>query len=160
MRLLLTEIQREWGLRFWHILFSVLAFLIMGFIIPTVYYHYFDHKQYITIVQPITYNKKTFKPCEETLSVIHYSSTLDLQVETKIKIYKVTDKGLQQIGKDYNSKTFINKTGDAGKNLVTKGIIPCNFAEGSYFYQGIIIYSVREVQHIYPIISTQIEVKK
>lgn len=164
MQILLSEIQREWSLRIVHAFVGFAVFVIIGYLIPKTYYQYFDHRQYLTVVQPVTYNKKEFAPGEKAVAVISYRAMIDMKVQIRTKTYKVEEDGFRLIkesppaGKP-PTETFVARTGPLGSKQVTEAIVPKDFGEGTYFYEAFVTYKVHGVEHSYSFVSTQVGIK-
>lgn len=163
MKVLLTQIQREWAERTYHMIIFAVVFLMAGLIIPHIYYEYLDRRQYITVEQPVTYNKKAFKPCETAVAVIKYTAVQDLALKSRVRVYKVEPEGNRIILEvpptgQTPTETFVKKTPITGDKIVTRSQVPCDYEPGTYFYEAFLTYEVRGALHHYSYISTQVEI--
>lgn len=150
MKHLYRDIRLEWGLRAYHAILFGFLFLAIGVLVPKIYYKYFDHRQYIQI-DPVTYNKKVFTPCEEVVSTTHYKSDISTDIKFSYRLFEVKGKALAVVNNsDQTINTFINKTEVGGETLVSQSRIPCNFKPGVYFVDGLVTYFVKGEPHFAP----------
>lgn len=157
--MLLTDIQREWAERAYHVVLFAVVFVLIGYLVPRIYYQFIDNRQYLTVVQPITYDKKEYKPCEVATAIIKYRATIDTPAEVRTKVYKVEDSGFKVISES-RSETAIAKTPDDGAKILTETRVPCTYGDGIYFYEAVVTYEIKGVKKSYSFISTQVEISR
>lgn len=143
MRVLLSEIQREWGLRMWHAIVFTAVFFIVGYYAPKIWYKWIDRTEYVK-VDIVSFDKKVYKPCEIATSITHYYSRIDTEVRFRYRINRVVDNKIVTVpNSEQEIKTFIKQTGVKGVSVVGHPPVPCNFEPGVYFSEGIVIYYIR-----------------
>lgn len=142
MRVLLNDIQREWGERIYHMVFWGIVFLLVGFIVPKIYYRYVDTRQYIT-VQSLAFNKKVFTPCEEVVYFYKYHADFDAEVSLHSRLIKFETDHKELVSTGQPTTTFVNKTPPEGDQFTYRTKLPCNFKPGVYQLEGIITYHLK-----------------
>lgn len=133
----------------WAIVFG-LAFVIMGYFAPRIYYEYIDSTNYITVKQPVGTNKKIYQPCEEITFVLERNSMIDSTVVGQYELILVKADSNYDIVREYNDTFIVNK--DA-RTITQRYKIPCQLEPGTYFIRGLYIYNFHDVQHQYPIVT-------
>ena len=141
MKTVLSYMDEHFGKRI--ILGVVFAFLFAygGRTIFDVYYKYMDTRQYIEITQPISIDKKTYKPCESMTLTTKLTAEIDVNVKslTQLVLVKV-DGSVQRIGKVLEGEVPIMKR---SQHVVSGSIpLPCTLEDGTYYWQGTASYMV------------------
>lgn len=119
------------------LLACALSFLFAYFprVLFDTWFQYFDKTAYLQIIQPVSIDKKTYKPCDNTVLTATFTSLIDVNVRSLTQLVLVRDNGASiRVGTPIVGQTPIR----AMKQHVISGAIPlpCDLDEGRYFWQG------------------------
>lgn len=139
---------------------GALIFSIVGFLLPYTYYRYFDSTQYYTVVQPIPVDSTYYKPCDDTILTITRTATTDLtgNVETNLRL-KQNDNTVFIVPR----ATFKRQTAIKKGDHITISVpyrLPCDLADGLYYWQLTLTYKVKGFVHQYVAVSDTFHVNK
>ncbi len=141
MNSLLSYVDEHFGKRIILAIVLAVVFSVAPKLLSDTYYRYFDKTQYLTIVQPVSVDKKSYKPCEDTVLTATFTATIDVNVDSLTQLILVRDDGVTtRVGMPMTARTPIR----AMKQHVVSGAIPlpCDLMEGRYFWQGTGTYQV------------------
>lgn len=134
------------------ILFAVI-FIILGYLIPRIYYEFYDTTQYITVRQPVGADKKLYTCNETIIFVVERNSLIDTTVQGDYELLLVK---LNEGSKDpqyivvnsYKNEFVVNK---GSKTLIQEYPLKCDLPKGTYLLRGIYRYKFHQVDHFYPV---------
>lgn len=134
-------------------------FMIIGSGLPDMYYRYLDKTQYLTIVQPISIDKKFYHPCDAMTLTTKITSSLDVNVKTLTQLVLVRQDSSTEIA----SRTIEVEIPIRAQNAqITSGSLKlsCSLINGTYFWQGTATYPVRGYNHTVSFISETFTIEK
>lgn len=136
----------------WAVAFA-LVFIIIGLFLPDLYYKYLDQTQYYSVQQPIPVAQKWYKPCDDVVMTAIRDSRFD--VSGTVQTDLVLKQGNNEIFKVPNVK-FNRGISVKKGNSVTVSFsyrLPCDLADGVYYWQLSFSYKVRGFDKEYVAIS-------
>lgn len=117
---------------------------IFGDCIPTIYYKYFDTTQYYKISVPVKVGKTIYKAGDDVDIFVHRNSLISTQGKVTVSLTLVRQiDGLKQRVNTFNRNILI---GQGEETYVTEYPIPVGVKEGMYFFEGDVVYTVRDMQ--------------
>src|SRR3990172_10155025 len=146
-------------MRFLYALVFAFMFSVIGWAIPNIYYQYVDGTVYYTVEQPISVDKTVYKPCKETILITKRNALIDTIAVFSTDLTLVGEDGSEFKVPDghLNTEASVRK-GEVVVKVAYK--LPCELADGRYFWQSTMNYSVRGVQKIYTYITEVFEVSQ
>ena len=123
------------------------------------YFHYLDQTQYISITQPMSIDKKTYKPCEPVIVTTRLTAKIDADVTSLTQLVLMKDDiSTVRIGRVMESKTPVRAL---DPHSVSSAIpLPCDLEDGRYFWQGNASYFIRGYEHTISFVSDTFNVYK
>lgn len=130
-------------------LFSAI-FTALGYFIPNFYYRYVDKTQYYTIEQPISTDKKIYKPCEVVKATIKRTALIDTTGSSVIDLLLIRQDNITEKVMNLNRTMAIPK---GSRTLVVNWDLPCELVDGTYYWQAVVKFYVRGVEKNYSYFS-------
>lgn len=124
-------------------------FMLIGWLVPELYFKYFDNTNYYTVVQPVPVDKKWYKPCDDVQVTATRTSLVNVNLDVNIEL--ILRKDGDTIFKVPNGKVHRTATVQQGKGvtiLVTYPL-PCDLPPGLYYWQIIATYKVHGYDRTY-----------
>lgn len=136
------------------LLFGIL-FMGAGYIIPTVYYRYFDTTEYYKIKTPIEVEQRDYYPCEYAKIYLVRNSLINGQGRSIINLELIEDSGVQK-----RVETTIKEISfTEGEGLIILNWeISCKASPGKHYFQGTMSYQVRGFQKYTPFKTTDFNI--
>jgi hypothetical protein len=128
------------------------AFAGIGYIVPEIYYKYFDNTQYYTITNPVTVEGALFKPCDKVTVEIHRKALIATTAISVRELVLVKDN--IEVAR-FRSDISINLNEEI---VHTQWQLPCDLDPGIYMFRGIVNYQYRGVEKYTEFRSTEFEV--
>lgn len=115
--------------------------------IPEAYYKYFDTTKYVEYLEPISFDKKVYRPCETQTAKTKLRILIDTPADIRSRMYLVLDQGNSnfKVVKEYTFNTFLRKE-EQDQTLFSEIDLPCNLSHGVYFYRGVLSYYVHGIE--------------
>jgi hypothetical protein len=136
------------------------VFAFIGWIVPMTYFRYFDQTNYYTVLQPVSVDKNTYKPCEKTTITTTRTALVDLEISYTryLRLIRIGDNAQIIIDEATNKSNVGVKKGIA---IVSKSLkLPCNLEDGRYLWQGVATYEYKNSKKTYVYISEVFAVRK
>lgn len=137
------------------------VFIALGGALPDLYFRYLDNTEYYTVSQPIPVNQKWFKPCDDTILTATRTSLVDTQANFAVDLVLKDVKGnrvLKIPNAHFTTDASVQKGEDVTISVVYK--LPCDLADGLYFWQATMKYHVRGYEKFYTYISDTFNVNQ
>ena len=126
-----------------HNLLDIMIFavgaVILGYYIPVIYFRYFDHTAYYSIVSPIEVEKACYKAGDMVTVEITRKALLDLQ---GVSIRELT---LTSLNKEITHEVTNLALNVGSSKIMTDWKLPDNLADGVYYFKGVVSYQVRGI---------------
>lgn len=131
-------------------LFGLTLLVVLGSLLPQLYFRYFDNTAYVVVKQPIPVDKKEYHACETITMLIDRTSQFDAAIDGQYEITLVhADQNYETI-KSEQLRFILNK----GHLLTLYRItIPCDITAGNYFIKGVYYYKYNGRDRSYPLVS-------
>lgn len=129
------------------ILFGI-AFMVTGYIIPNLYYRFFDSTNYYEIKIPLPVEERVYKPCELVDVYIVRKSLIDTQGDSIINLALIRDGNENRERISTETKRISITKGDG--TIITHWQLPCMITSGEYFFEGTVKYEVRGFEKYTP----------
>lgn len=139
---------------------GAILFTLGGQIFLNVYYRYFDNTQYYTVLQPVSVDKKFYKPCESTILTAKRTSYLDMIGNFFIDLTLVRSDGAKyKVNGGHLDKQYSIQT---GKDIIVSADfeLPCDISDGLYFWQVTVPYKIHGFDRSYTFITETFNVTK
>lgn len=136
------------GEKLFHVVFFALAFVLMGKFIPEIYFKYFDKTEYYTVEIPILLDKKEYKACETLIMEIKRNSLVNTDATSYLELILVRESGANQEFDRITKQIVLDK---GQKEIGVPLPIPCNSIPGTYFYQGVVGFTINGIDHHTPL---------
>jgi hypothetical protein len=125
------------------IILSAILFATFGYVIPHIYYEFFDTTNYYEIKTPVEVEQKEYQPCQFAKIYLVRNSLIDGQGKSIINLELIKDDHSQE-----RIDTSIKEIGfTKGSGLIiVSWQISCQATPGAYFFRGTMSYKVREFE--------------
>lgn len=137
-------------------------FSVIGYYAPRIHLQYFDNKNYIEFVEPISFDRKIYPPCDTAKALIKARFDVDTPVETSSRLMRVEDadggRNTYKIIRSTNSKNFVKAQKEV-QTFIVDYKIDCGLEEGVYFFRGDVIYYIKGVQKNYTFDTTPFTIR-
>lgn len=137
-----TRTKIDIGEKIFHVVFFALAFVVIGKLLPDIYYHYLDQTQYYSIDIPVRVDKTVYHPCDTLIMDVSRNSLVDTDATSYLELVLVRDSGANIEVSKFTRQIVLSK----GQQEIGVPLpIDCNLTPGTYFYQGIVGFTVNGV---------------
>lgn len=124
-----------------HMALFAVMFASLGYFIPRIYFQYFDHTEYYKVVSPIAIHGGPFKQCATIPITIHRVALVDLYGKSVINLFLIKESGKEKLHE--GSREMVITKGEA--DVTTYWQLPCDIPNGTYYYDGVVNYSINGV---------------
>ncbi len=139
--------------------FFAFMFTMIGLTFPEFYFKYLDRTEYYTIEQPISVDKITYTPCEKTILTIKRNSLVNTVANSAIDLNLVKADG--KVVRILDAHITVESSIAKGSKIIDVAFtLPCDLDNGTYFWQGTIVYRVRKQEKFYPFITENFQVAR
>lgn len=129
------------------IILSAILFTTFGYVIPHIYYEFFDTTNYYEIKNPVEVEQKQYEPCQYAKVYLVRNSLIDGQGKSIINLELIKDGDSQErIETDIKQIAFTKGSG----LIIVSWQISCKATPGEYFFRGTMSYKVREFEKFTP----------
>lgn len=136
-----------------------IIFLVIGELVPNIYFRYLDRTVYYSVTQPVSVDKNVYKPCGTTILTTKRTSMIDTTAAFYRDLRLVRSDGAQL--KVSNTETNTQGIVRSGSQLVSIGIkLPCNLQDGQYFWNVLMTYNYQGNPKTYGYITETFRVYK
>lgn len=124
------------------------------------YYRFLDSTTYYSVVQPVPVAQKWYKPCDNVILTATRTSLVDLS--SSIQTDLILKQGENTIFKVPNVRFKREATIKQGSKVVvsTSYPLPCNLADGLYYWQITVSYKVKGFERDYTAVSDTFNVNQ
>lgn len=136
--------------RFTYALMGAILFTAVGHTLPDLYYKYVDPTIYYSIEQPVSTDKKFYKPCEEVKVTIKRKALVDTTGSSVVDLLLIRQDNVTEKVTSINRSMAIPK-GD--RTLIVNWNLPCDLVDGKYYWQAVVKFDVRHVEKNYSYFS-------
>jgi len=159
MKGLLLYVDQHIGKRIILAISLAIVFPLISRSIFDVYYQYIDTRQYVTFSQPISVNRKLFKPCDQIVLTAKVKAMIDTNLSSLTQLVLVQiDGSTQRVGGSIQRNIPIRK---AEEHVVSRVLnLPCELDDGLYYYQGNVAYDVFGNEKTFSFITDTFSVNK
>lgn len=144
----------------WMLVWSAIL-IILGYFIPRLYIQYIDPREYIHILQDISFDRKVYAPCDTATAKVTAQLDVNSAVETNTRMMKVqTDRQPPdnfQIISNSHSKGFVIAQPTPQVYTVDYPIA-CDLPDGVYMWRAETTYKVSGIEKVEPFQTTLITV--
>lgn len=128
------------------LLFGAL-FVFVGWVLPEMYFKYFDKTEYYKVTQPVSVDKKIYHPCDDITFDIKREALLDIVASIRFEAVRlIPGDGVQKY--PMTQATQASFTKGKGQILVTHKL-PCEVPDGTYNILASVKYVVRNFEKNY-----------
>jgi len=128
-------------MRLVYVLLFATLFVVLGYIIPQIYFKYFDRTLYYSVQQPASVDREVYKPCDKLVVTIVRTSLINVSAHATVQIYLVNVEGkIIKHNPLFDGSVLIEITNKAVVYL--SYIVPCDLIDGKYYLKAIVDYTV------------------
>ncbi len=125
-----------------HMVLFGMAFIVLGYYIPKIYYAYFDKKVYYEITNPVIVEQKINHQCNYVDAYIHRKVLAPMKGNSVRQLTLIRENdGLKQRIRSFSTDIQAD-IGEA--TMVVHWQLPCDIPVGTYFFEGTVEYKVFE----------------
>lgn len=127
------------------ILLSAILFTMAGYIIPHIYFEFFDKTDYYKIKNPVEVDLRDYEPCQSVKVYMIRESLLTGQGRSiiNLNLIKKDDRGgNERVDTQINTISFTEASG----LVILNWKIACDATPGEYFFEGTMAYKIREFE--------------
>lgn len=137
-----------------------IVFMAVPLMLFYIYFRFFDNTPYYTVIQPIPVAEKWYKPCDDVVLTLTRSSLIDLSgsIQTDL-VLKQNNNVIFKVPDAKFTRTVSVSKGDRVTVSVSYPL-PCNLADGLYYWQITLTYRVRGFEHAYNAVSDTFNVNQ
>jgi len=141
----ITKIAHSVKLQLRYILFFGFLFLFAGWLIPEIYFKYFDTTQYYRITIPIQLDKKIYSACDSQMGTTVRVSYIDTIIEYSRVLVNITSPSepFKILSTVKQATLPVKRTPLQGETIYSAYQIPCDTEDGIYFWEGVALYTYR-----------------
>ena len=109
-----------------------MAFAVLGYYVPNLYYKYLDSTQYLKITEPVSVDQSVYKPCDGVVLNTQLEALVDINVKSLTQLILIKEG-------DGTEKTNVILRGELpikamGPHIVSGQLpLPCDLKEARYF---------------------------
>jgi hypothetical protein len=142
--------------RIFNTLIFMATFVLVGTLLPYLYYEYVDQTNYYHIEVPVMTTEKEYKPCDTVIVPVTRKSLVDKNGELRIELIRVEN------DKNYEVETTKYEVliEEGTQTRLVQQQIPCNEQPGFYFLKGRISFEVHGVERFYEFTTNTFEVRQ
>lgn len=129
-------------------LLTIFIFVATPQAIFDIYDNFLDRTKYLDIVSPATIKEKTVLPCSTVEIIITRKSLIDISTEGRRSLIMELRSGDQTESVKIRTIAVpieIRKT-DGFSRVTILDVLPCDLEAGTYYYSGVIPYTVRNAE--------------